>query len=65
MFDQDRADFIASFDEYDLLVIDDLGEMCIRDRYYTISFHVCGYDRENQGKIKVLSNAKQSGGYMI
>lgn len=33
--------------------------------YYTISFHVCGYDRENQGKIKVLSNAKQSGGYMI
>ena len=22
MFDQDRADFIASFDEYDLLVID-------------------------------------------
>ena len=25
MFDQDRADFIASFDEYDLLIIDDLG----------------------------------------
>ena len=25
MFSEDRADFIASFDEYDLLIIDDLG----------------------------------------
>ena len=25
MFSDDRADFIASFDEYDLLIIDDLG----------------------------------------
>ena len=49
MFSEDRAEFIASFDEYDLLIIDDLGversteyameqmffviEMCIRDRH--------------------------------
>ena len=33
--------------------------------YYTISFHICSFDRENQGKIKVLSNAMQGGGYMI
>ena len=25
MFSEDRADFITSFDEYDLLIIDDLG----------------------------------------
>ncbi len=25
MFSEDRADFIASFNEYDLLIIDDLG----------------------------------------
>ena len=29
------------------------------------SFHICSFDRENQGKIKVLSNAMQGGGYMI
>ena len=27
MFSEDRADFIASFDEYDLLIIDDLGPL--------------------------------------
>ena len=25
MFSEDRSEFIASFDEYDLLIIDDLG----------------------------------------
>ena len=29
MFSEDRSEFIASFDEYDLLIIDD--QMCIRD----------------------------------
>ena len=55
MFDQDRADFIASFDEYDLLVIDDLGVE--RSTEYALSLiHICSLGKEQEKMIVATDN---------
>ncbi len=44
MFSEDKADFIASFDEYDLLIIDDLDversiEYVMEQMFFVVDSH--------------------------
>ena len=59
MFSEDRSEFIASFDEYDLLIIDDLGvERSTESVSYT---HLAGTRRNDHPPAPDSSSAGGSG----
>ena len=56
MFSEDRSEFIASFDEYDLLIIDDLGVE--RSTEYLSLIHILSH---LPGAAELTANLPKSG----